>query len=277
MDNFEKTREMRLDVQESTVEHETHFVDIAGKSIELTEGGQGSPLLYLHSAGGETEWTSFHNLLAKNHRVYIPAHPGFSNSDGLDEIDDMDDLVWHYVDLLDELGLKSVPIVGYSLGGWLGTELAIRRPERVEKLILVNSAGLHIDGAPMAELFIDDIDKLRELLFFDPDSPVVEQAMPLNYEDSRIVLWLKAREATARVGWNPYLHNPKLLNNLRRVECPTRVIWADNDQLIPVPHGEAFAKGIRNAELHIVKEAGHMMPFEKPEEFTRLVLPFLNS
>lgn len=262
---------------ESSVEHETHFIDVAGKGIELTEGGQGPALLYLHSAGGETEWTPFHDQLAKYFHVYIPAHPGFANSDGLDEIDDMDDLVWHYVDLMDALELDSVPVVGFSLGGWLGTELAIRRPDRVSKLALVNSAGLHVDGSPMAELFIDDIEELKKLLFFDPESPVIEQVMPTSFEDSRILLWLKAREATARVGWNPYLHNPKLLNNLRRVECPTRVIWARHDHLIPLAHGEAFANGIPNADLQIVEEAGHMMPFEKPDEFAQHVLGFLNS
>jgi pimeloyl-ACP methyl ester carboxylesterase len=110
----------------------TTFPDIAGKKTQLTIGGSGSPLLYLHSAGGETEWMPFHEQLAKHFTVYLPAHPGFADSKGLDEVRDIYDLAWHYVDLIHELKLGSVPVVGFSLGGWTGVELAILRPPLVK-------------------------------------------------------------------------------------------------------------------------------------------------
>ncbi len=258
-----------------TVPHETSFVKLGNKSIQLTVGGEGPPLLYLHSAGGETEWTRFHDMLAQSFKVYLPAHPGFDNSDGLDEIHSAADYAWHYVDLLNELGLDNVPVVGFSLGGWIGMELAILRPSLVSKLVLVNSAGIRVEGVPMAELFIDELDKLRELLFFDPNSPYVEEAMPLSFEDSRILLWLKAREATARVGWNPYLHNPNLPKHLFRIECPTKIIWGRNDQLLPLGIGEFLEKEIPNATLQIFEETGHMLPFERAEDFTAATKSFL--
>lgn len=256
---------------------ETRFLDVVGKKTQLTCGGDGPSLLYLHSAGGETEWQPFHAELAKHFRVYAPAHPGFALSEGLDQIDDIHDMAWHYVDLLEQLELSQVPIVGFSLGGWLGVELAILRPHLVSKLVLVAAAGLHVDGAPMGELFIDDFDKARRLLFFDPDSPVVEQAMPLSINDPRILMWLRAREATARVGWNPYLHNPKLPAHLRRVGCPTKVIWGREDKLIPLAHGEYYAAHLPSAELEVIDQCGHMLPFEKPTEFAAATVSFLNA
>ncbi len=259
------------------IANETTFIQVAGKKTQLMRGGNGPPLLYLHSAGGETDWTVFHNLLAQHFTVYAPAHPGFALSEGLDQIDDIGDLVWHYVDLLAKLRLEHVPVVGFSLGAWIGVELAILRPELVSKLVLVAAAGLHVDGAPMGELFIDDFDKMRKLLFFDPESPVVAQAIPTSIDDPRILLWLRAREATARVGWNPYLHNPKLPAHLHRVQCPTLVLWGRQDKLIPLAHGEYYAQHITGAKLHVLESCGHMLPFEQPEQFASATVGFVNG
>ncbi len=254
---------------------QTTFVDVAGKKTQVTSGGSGTPLLYLHSAAGETEWMPFHDRLAEHHTVYVPAHPGFALSEGLDSIDDITDLVWHTVDLLDALHLDAVPVVGFSLGAWLGVELAIIRPQRVERLVLTAAAGLHLDDAPMAELFIDDLQQLRELLFFDPHGDAVALAMPASLDDDRILHWIRAREATARLGWNPYLHNPRLAAHLRRVECPALVLWGEDDRLIPPAHGAYYASHLPRVNMHTFASCGHMVPFEKPAEFVRCVNAFL--
>jgi pimeloyl-ACP methyl ester carboxylesterase len=77
----------------------TTFLDIRGKKTQLTTGGSGPPLLYLHSAGGETDWMPFHEALARHFTVYLPAHPGFALSGGLEDVRDIHDYIWHYVDL----------------------------------------------------------------------------------------------------------------------------------------------------------------------------------
>jgi pimeloyl-ACP methyl ester carboxylesterase len=259
----------------TTIKPHSQFLDVAGKKTQLLTGGNGPPLLYLHSAGGETEWTRFHGMLAEHFTVYLPAHPGFASSEGLDEVDHISDYAWHYVDLMQQLQLSGVPVVGFSLGAWTACETAILRPELFSKMMLVDAAGLHVDGAPMPELFIDDFDKLKRLLFFDPESPVVDEAMPTSLEDSRILLYLRAREATARVGWNPYLHNPKLPEHLYRIACPVKILWGREDKLIPLAHGEKYAELLPSAELVVFDECGHMLPFEKPEAFVEEVVKFL--
>jgi pimeloyl-ACP methyl ester carboxylesterase len=254
----------------------TTFPVIAGKKIQLTVGGSGPPLLYLHSAGGETDWMPFHAELAKHFTVYLPAHPGFADSKGLEQIKDIYDLAWHYVDFLAEQKLGPVPVVGFSLGAWTAAELAILRPQLVKKLVLVNAAGVRVEGAKMGELFIDDLAKLRHLLFHDPNDPCIPLAMPKSLEDARIIQWLKAREATARIAWNPYLHNPRLPAHLRRIECPTLVLWGRHDKLLPLALGEFYAKSIPGARLEIVENCGHMLPFEKPAEFVAKTVAFLS-
>jgi pimeloyl-ACP methyl ester carboxylesterase len=252
----------------------TTFVELNNKKIQLTSGGSGPPLVYLHSASGETDWMPFHAGLAERFTVYVPAAPGFALSTGLDQIDNMVDLAWHTIDLLAECKLTRVPIVGFSLGAWLAAQIAILRPSLVSKLVLVNAAGLRLPEAPMAELFIDDLDDLRKLLFHDPNDPSVELAMPTSLEDSRILNWLRAREATARLGWNPYLHDPKLPEHLGRIECPTLVLWGKQDKLIPLAHGEYYAKHIPQARLEVLEPCGHMLPFERTADFVRLTSQF---
>jgi pimeloyl-ACP methyl ester carboxylesterase len=257
---------------------ETKFVEFDGKKTQVTIGGSGPPLLYLHSAGGETDWMPFHAALAKNFTVYAPAHPGFALSSGLEQIRDIQDMVWHYVDLLAALELQRVPVVGFSLGAWLAMELAVLRPELVEKLVLVNAAGVRVENASMAELFIDDFDDLRKLLFGDPDNlEIVNQAMPMSLDDPRILMYLRAREATARVGWNPYLHNPKLPQHLHRIQCPTLLLWGREDKLIPLPHGEFLAENIPGAQLEIYDRTGHMLPFERCDEFAARATKFVQG
>ena len=253
----------------------TDILSVANKKTQVTRGGNGPSLVYLHSAGGETDWMPFHAELARNFSVIAPAHPGFALSTGLDEIDDIGDMTWHYVDLFRQLELENVPVVGFSLGAWLAMELAILRPELISHLVLVDAAGLHVDGAPMGELFIDDFDKMRQLLFHDPNDSAVELAMPTSLEDPRILNWLRAREATARVGWNPYLHNPKLSNHLHRIDCPTLILWGDDDRLIPPAHGQYLADHIHGAKLEVFEQCGHMLPFEQTDKFVDCVEKFL--
>lgn len=255
---------------------ETTFLTAAGKKTQLTVGGSGPPLLYLHSAGGETDWMPFHEKLAEHFTVYLPAHPGFADSRGLEEVRDIYDYAWHYVDLIAELKLGPLPVVGFSLGAWTAVELAILRPALVKKLVLVNAAGLRLADAPMGELFIDDLEKLKRLLFKDPNDPSIPLALPKGLDDTRIIQWLKAREATARVGWNPYLHNPRLPPHLRRVECPALLLWGRHDRLIPLAHGEFYAKHLPNARLEVL-DCGHMLPFEKTDEFAQRTVEFLRS
>lgn len=256
---------------------ENKTLTIAGKKTQLTILGEGPPLLYLHSAGGETEPIDFHKKLAEKYTVYLPAHPGFALSEGLDQIDDIHDLAWHYVDLLAELKLENVPVVSYSLGAWTATEIKLIRPNLIGPMVMIAAAGLYVEGSPMGELFIDDFKKLRELLFFDPESKQAHDYVPTGVNDPRILMWLRAREATARVGWNPYLHDPKLKQHLHRLNSPVQIIWGRQDKLIPLAHGEYYAKHLPNAKLTILEQCGHMVPYEKTEDAVKIALDFFGS
>ncbi|MEA2626053.1 MAG: hypothetical protein QOD06_2098 [Candidatus Binatota bacterium] len=255
---------------------ESTFVDVHGARTEILRGGAGSPVLYLHSAGGSF-WGAFLDRLSDRFSVVAPTLPGFGRSEGLERIDTIADLVFHTVDLLDALGLDRIPVVGLSLGGWLAAELAVQHRERVSKLVLIDAVGLKVEGAPITEFFLADAAEARSLLFGDPNSEIAKQLVPDDPPPEVLEEVLKAREATARVAWNPYLHDPKLRDRLYRVKAPTLVVWGEDDRLVSLAHGEAYARGISGAKLVTIPGTGHAPSLEKPEDTARAVIDFLAS
>jgi pimeloyl-ACP methyl ester carboxylesterase len=251
-------------------------LSVRDKSIQMYEGGQGNPLLYLHGAGTYW-WMPVHDRLAAARRVYLPVHPGFGASTGLGDIEEIEDLVFHTLDVMDALKLDAVEIVGLSLGGWLAAELALRYPQRVKRLVLVDAAGLRLPGVPMANLFLAPVAKARALLFHDPESQLAKTMVPDTPPPDRMEAILRGREAAARLLWNPHVRYRKLTSRLDRIKVPTLVVWGADDRLIPLAYGEAYQKGIPDARLVTIPRCGHLPPFEHPETFAETVLDFLQK
>ncbi len=261
----------------------TETVDVRGIQITLHRAGRGEPLLYLHSASAEaTVWGEAFELLAQRYDVIVPVHPGFPDSGGLDRIQSVGDLVLHYVDLLNLLRLRQAHVVGSSLGGWIAAELASLYPERVGGLVLVGAAGLWIEGAPIAEVFGILPGQLAERLFYDQQHPLAqmlhaagETALDAPLPEDLLLAFHQSTEATARVAWNPYFHNPALERRLDRISAPTLVLWGADDQLVPRAHAERYCDRIRGATLRTIPQCGHLPAIETPEPFARTVVEFL--
>ena len=120
--------------------------------VDVLEGGSGNPLLYLHGVVG-LEWTPFLKQLSNSHTVIAPRTPGFGESTGTENLHDLHDLIYFYLDLLDELGLENLPIVGHSLGGMFAAELAAIQPARFSHVILAAPFGLWEDSDQIPDLF----------------------------------------------------------------------------------------------------------------------------
>jgi len=264
-------------------------VETSVGTIELRRGGAGSPLVYLHSAAGEGAGLPFLDEVAARYEVFAPQFPGFGESEGIEEIDDMEDAVFFLLDLFDRLGLRAPAVAGLSLGGWMAVELATRYPERVSKLVLINPAGLYLEGAPIKDMFGRSPSEMARDLFADLSQPAAQMMLQVEQQMSDVAGMgqvipfellkpqLKAMTATARLGWNPYLHNPKLPKRLGRVSAPTLVVRAEQDTLIPAPHAEAYARAIPGAKLVTVPDAAHMVTIEKPHELAALISDFVGG
>lgn len=268
------------------------FVDTPNGKIQVFRGGSGPPLVYLHSAGGETV-LAFLEDLAQDHDVVVPVFPGFGESEGLEHIDTMEDAVFHLLDLwellrLDDPAQDPPTVVGVSLGGWMALELLTRYPDKASRLVLVNPVGIHLDDAPYSELFGRPPNELAEMLFTDQSHPIAATMHAMGDfagdvgRDTEIPLEMvlpmwRAISATAKVGWDPYLHNPKLRARLRRVTVPTLVVAGADDGLVPTAVPETYAAELPDARLEVWDDAAHWLQVEHPERIAALVREFADA
>jgi pimeloyl-ACP methyl ester carboxylesterase len=253
---------------------DTLFLDAHVGKIQLRRAGAGDPLVYLHSAQGEGEGLPLLDLLAEHFDVIAPMSPGFGESEGLDQIEDMEDVCFHLLDLFERLELERPTVAGLSLGAWMAAELAVRYPERIGRLVLVNPAGLYIPGAEIQDIFGRALAEIVPDLYFDQQHPAAQMTVEFGRvaTDPKAELPFdlvkpvyQAMAATAKLGWDPYLHDPKLRRRLRRVSAPTLVVRATGDTLIPAAHAETYAAEIPGAELVEIDEAAHLVVIERPD------------
>ena len=263
----------------------TEYVNTRVGKIQYQRGGSGPTLVYLHSATGEGLGLPLLDELAGSFDVVAPMFPGFGESEGIDEIDDMEDAVFHLLDLFEQLGLERPLLMGLSLGGWMAAEVATRYPDRLSGLVLVNAVGLHLDDAPIKDIFGRSPGEMAEDMFADQSHPMAMMMKALDAYRSdpaqfgtltfdMIKPMVQTMAATAKLGWDPYLHNPKLRRRLPRVTTPTLVVRGTKDTLVPRAHAEVYASEIPGARLVEIDDAAHLLPIERPAELAGAVAEF---
>jgi pimeloyl-ACP methyl ester carboxylesterase len=251
------------------------FVDVRGVKLNLRRGGTGAALLFLHGPQGFAGSEAALERLARRFDVLAPDHPGFGKSDAPDWLDDVADLSFFYLDALDALGLGKVTIVGHSLGGWIALDMAVRSTARIRSLVLAAPAGIRIVGVPRADMFICSPDELARLLFAGDGSKewaAAQQATP-ELQD----IFDKNRFAAAKLCWQPRLFDPKLEKWLHRIDRPTRILWGEEDKIIPPAYGRRLAELIGGASLATIPRAGHLLHVEAPDAFAEEAQRFIEG
>jgi pimeloyl-ACP methyl ester carboxylesterase len=255
--------------------HRSEFIDVRGVHTHLMQAGRGRPLLVLHPEFAADTWSPYHDELAARFRVLAPDHPGFGKSERPEWLDEMTDVVLHYVDLLDLLEIDRVSIVGTSLGGWIAAALAVAHPERIERLVLAAPGGIRVDGVERFDVFARPIEDTLRHLFFDESR--IAQLVPPEYGPDVVVRGYRELTTLARLAWNPYFCDRKLQERLPRVSAPTLLVWGENDTFLPPEHGHAFAALLRYSTLKLLPQCGHLAPLEQGAAFSRLAIEFLSA
>jgi pimeloyl-ACP methyl ester carboxylesterase len=254
------------------------ILDVRGHRVCLVHAGAGAPLLYLHGEDDPGGWEPVLGLLARDFTVLRPDHPGFNRSDDDPAVDSVLDMAFSYLDLLDQLGLDRVSLAGVSLGGWLAAQIAVLAGDRVTALVLAGAAGVRAD-VPTPDIFTLSPAEVAELTYHRPDlrAAAVAQAAKIQDDPERFQRYLRNRMACAHLGWNPYLHDPKLPGRLHRIAARVLVIWGAEDRLLPAGYAHRWVAALPAARLQTIDDAGHLPSAEQPAVFAAMVAEFLTA
>ncbi len=260
----------------------TTTMKIAGVDLEILDSGTGTaskakPLLFLHSGMGYDPWQPFASGLAKQRRVIAPSHPGFGNSSLPEWLDSVDDIAYLYLELLDKLDIEQTDIVGCSVGGWVGAEMASKAPQRFRRAVLVAPVGVKLGSAD--KLDIPDVFAIPQadfdrLVYKDPARILPDFS---KLPDPELAIVFRARETLALLVWEPWMHNTKLKRRLHRVDAPALFVRGDSDGIVSANYLEGYAKLLPNARTLTISGAGHLPHLEQPQALAAAIDEFLEK
>jgi len=245
------------------------FIELDGCRVNLRRGGSGEPLLFLHGAGGAPAILPFMEKLAARFDVLVPEHPGYGLSGEPGWLDNIHDEAYFYLDFLRALDLRNVTLVGNSMGGWIAMEMAVRDTSRLKSLVLVSPAGVAAPGVRPADIFLMSPEELVRHLFADQRLAQARLAEPVTPES--IDIGLKNRHTTARLAWEPRLHDPFLPKWLHRIDVPVKIVWGREDRILPAKIADELKRLMPQAQVHVLENVGHLPHAEKPDLFCDIV------
>ncbi len=243
--------------------------------LQMVKGGSGRPLLVLHDEMGHPGWLKWHSTLARDRTLIIPLHPGFGRTIAPEWIRTIRDLAGLYSILVRQQKLAPLDVIGFSLGAWIAAEMAAGNPDQFRRMILVAPCGIKPEQGEIRDIFqMMAPDQLRNSVLDYENTPEFTSLFggigPEQFE-----LWEDARAQTARLAWQPYLHNPSLPHLLEVVDTPTLLIWGRQDAIVPLTAGEIYHRCIRGSRLVVFEQCGHRPEIEKLADFLRETQNFL--
>lgn len=245
---------------------ERRYTKVGGYRIRsLHAGAAGPPLVLLHGLAGSHRWWRYVlPALARRFEVVVPELVGFGGSRPAPRQPDMPGMASVVDEWLVRNGLERTDLIGHSMGGEVAIHLAAGRPERIRRLVLVSAAGIPRDVSAGA-------------------------AARLATELTRLRAWGR-RSFVATIGVDALRAGPfTLYRTLRhlladdvrpllpQVRQPTLLLWGANDPITPVRDAHVMRAALPNARLHVVAGASHNVMADRPEEFVRVVVDFLDE
>ncbi|HEV2635930.1 MAG TPA: alpha/beta hydrolase [Actinocrinis sp.] len=249
----------------TTANRTSRTVELSGGvSLSIDEFGtntEGQGVLVLHGGAGPRSVAGLAGVLSEHVYAVVPTHPGFDGTPRPESFDSMADLAVAYLDLLDELDLTGVMVIGNSVGGWIAAEMALRDTRgRIGCLVLVNATGIDTDGESKVVdprgMAPADISKLSFAdAAFRPDFS--------SFSDQQRAGMIANQQTLSAYAGPEFSHDPKLRGRLHRVTVPVLVVWGEQDGIAPLEYGRAYAESFPNGHFAPVAEAGHFPQIEQ--------------
>ena len=253
-------------------------VMVRGHKIAYYEAGKGSAVILIHGLGADSRhWAANVDALVQNFRVMALDQIGYGQSDKPLMRYTVENFSAYLDGFLQAVKIPKASLVGNSLGGWVALDFTIRHPQMVEKLVLVDSAGLRPTAAlkmpaggrktlsPLnTHWFFDLMDANKEWATTDLGPNAFERHVQNG--DSYTVASSVGEMITGREFED---------KKLGKVQVPTLIIWGRDDLLIPLAMGEQLHKGIAGSQMIVLDGTGHIPMVGKPAEFNEALTKFL--
>lgn len=253
-----------------TMTEQTYSLFSGSLSMTVNEAGGGPAYLILHGGAGPGSVLGLAGKLAEGGRAVVPTLPGFGGSPRPEWFHRIGDLALALLALLDRLDLNQVVVVGNSLGGWVGAELALRRSPRIAGLVLLNAVG--VDPGPGVPGVVDPTQvppaDRAALSFHDPRKGFGPPS------EAQQAAFAEGQKALRVYSGGPAMTDPTLRDRLKAVAVPSLVLWGLSDRIVTVDYGRTWAAGLPGARFVPVPEAGHFPQIEQPETVTALIRDF---
>jgi 4,5:9,10-diseco-3-hydroxy-5,9,17-trioxoandrosta-1(10),2-diene-4-oate hydrolase len=269
---------------------ESHFTGTDGSRVHYHEFGQGEPIIMIHGGGpgatGISNYRKNASELAKHFKVYVIDLPGYGQSDNnIGDTGIFESLANSVIAFMDELGIGKASFVGNSLGGGTSLKIAVKRPERVGKLVLMGTGGSMAMFTPMpteglqrmlgfynGEPTMEKLKRVIDLLVFDPSTittEILEERLAASKDPKTL-----AKPPLSKRG---HLSDEIWREPLSQLPHETLLIWGREDRVVPLDSAFILLKTIPNARLHVFPKCGHWAQWEKADSFNTLVTGFLKS
>ncbi|NUS42248.1 MAG: alpha/beta fold hydrolase, partial [Mycobacteriaceae bacterium] len=255
--------------------------------LRYHEYGDGPPLVLLHGSGiGVSGWRNYKDNLAvfgKHFRCLALEFPGFGASDPV-EGHPVLTAGAAVIRFLDGLGIDSAPVIGNSMGGVVGVNLAIKHPERISKLVTIGGVGPNVftagpsEGIRLLQEFADSPDRdkavrwLRSMVY-NPDI-VTDEVVEARWQASQdpnlaasTAMMYGSKAWAMQQQFMATSDNPPYWSMMHKVQCPTLLTWGRDDRVSPVDMAMVPMRLIPQAELHVFPRCGHWVMIEAKEAF----------
>lgn len=270
----ENMNQPRLNQTTETIDVRERSVSVDGIRIHLHCGGTGAPVLFFHGAAGVKGWTPYFETLSERYEVIAPSHPGFGYSDDAPQVATPRQVAQLYQRLVKELGIEKFHLIGSSLGAWIASEFAALDDSTLHSLTLIAPPGLTVKpqsepapGQSAAEYAI------RKLFL---DQTIADRWLAAEPSEDQKRIIARNRAATARLSGEDF-YNPLLKSALCSVTAPTLIIWGDSDAVVPVKHAELWGHSIKNSQIEIIEECGHLPHMERTAVTMERIFEFHDS
>jgi pimeloyl-ACP methyl ester carboxylesterase len=273
-------------------EHQ-RWVTVDGRQVNVIELGSGPPIVFIHGLSGSWQnWLEQLPVFAREHRVITFDLPGFGASEMPAQKITISGYGRFVAALLDELEVGSAAVVGNSMGGFIGMELAIRFPERVERLVLVSAAGLSIEYLRNERALAVLGTLENRLAAYSGWLASRSDALARRPGARRLIFGIVAHRpdrlpgplvaeqvrGSGKPGFLPALDaltDYPIRDRLGEIACPTLIVWGSEDKLVPARDADEFARLIPNSRKVVWPETGHVAMLERPAAFNALLEAFL--